>query len=172
MHSLLVDNGRKICAFTGHRPSRIPGSENENAPALRTLHASIDAALRQAVAEGYTVFRSGGAMGFDLWCAETILRIKKEQPSILLHFILPCETQANSWPECWRERYFNALADADEVTYIQTRFNKNCVFRRNRALIDGAHLVIACYDGSPVGGTAYTVQYAEKKLVPIRNIYV
>ena len=160
-----------ICAFTGHRPSRIPGGDNETSPEFQRLRAAIEANIRQAIAEGYTVFRSGGAMGFDLWCAEAVLRIQKEHVHIQLHFILPCETQANDWPECWRERYFDALSKADEITYIQARFDKSCMFRRNRALIDGAHLAIACYNGQPSGGTAYTVAYAKKKDIPIRNLY-
>jgi len=160
-----------ICAFTGHRPPRIPIGHNEKSPAFAALLATIDVSIRQAIAEGHTVFRSGGAMGFDLWCAEAVLRIQKEQPSIRLHFILPCETQANTWPECWRERYFDALTGADDTTYIQARYSADCMPRRNRALVQGAHLVIAYFDGMPTGGTAYTVSYAKKEGVSVRNLY-
>ncbi len=127
--------------------------------------------VRQATTEGCAVFRSGGAMGFDLWAAETVLHLKKEHPHIQLHFILPCETQAIDWPEDWRERYFGALAQADEVTYAQAKYTTDCMFRRNRALVDGAQLVITCYDGRPSGGTAFTVRYAAQKGVPVYNIF-
>ncbi|MCL2544466.1 MAG: DUF1273 domain-containing protein [Clostridia bacterium] len=161
----------KICAFTGHRPSRIPGGHNEKSAAFRRLCTAIEAALRQAVAEGYTVFRSGGAMGFDLWCAEAVLRIQKERAPIQLHFLLPCETQANAWPACWRERYFDALANADKVTYVQARYSAGCMFRRNRALVHGAHLMIAYFDGKARGGTAYTVSHAKKEGLPVWNLF-
>jgi len=162
----------KTCAFTGHRPSRIPGGHDEKSPAFGMLLAAIEASIRQAVAEGCTVFRSGGDKGFDLWCAETVAHIQKEYAHVQRHFILPCETQANTWPECWRERYFNALAGADKVTYVQSRYSKDCVRRQNRALVHGADLVIAYFDGTPTGGTAYTVQFAKKEGVFIRNLYL
>ncbi|MGI6182049.1 MAG: DUF1273 domain-containing protein [Agathobaculum sp.] len=37
------------------------------------------------------------------------------------------------------------------------------MFRRNRWLIDHASFVLAVYNGSPKGGTAYTVNYARQK---------
>jgi len=160
----------QICAFTGHRAKKVLGICNERSPAFLMVHCALEAAILQAAAEGYTIFRSGGAMGMDLWCAEIVLHLKAEYPQLQIHFILPCETQANDWPENWRERYFRALAEADKVTYIQARYTHDCMFRRNRFLVDGAQLVIAYYDGRPTGGTAYTVRYATKKGVPVRNI--
>jgi len=162
----------KTCAFTGHRVEKDPSICNEHYSAFSMHYCALEAAILQAVAEGYTVFRSGGAMGMDLWCAEIVLRLKAEYPQLRIHFILPCETQANDWPESWRERYFDALAEADEVNYIQARYTRDCMFRRNRLLVNGAQLVIACYDGRPTGGTAYTVRYAARKGVPVRNVYL
>ena len=37
------------------------------------------------------------------------------------------------------------------------------MFRRNRWLIDHANFVLAVYNGSAKGGTAYTVNYAHEK---------
>lgn len=157
----------KICAFTGHRPASIP--------ALPGLHAAVEAALeaavRQAVSEGFTLFRSGGAMGVDLWCAQAVVKLQRKCPHIRLHFLLPCETQADHWPECWRERYFDLLAKADEVMYLQGRYSEGCMQRRNRALVNGAHLLMAYYNGGAKGGAAYTVRYAREKGVPVRNLF-
>ena len=44
------------------------------------------------------------------------------------------------------------------------------MLRRNRALLEGAALVIACYNGQEKGGTAYTVRYARHRGVPVRNV--
>lgn len=161
---------KKICAFTGHRPAQIPGGELESSPAFSALYAAIKASIRQAIAQGFTVFRSGGAMGADLWCAQAVLELRRQYPRIRLHFILPCETQANHWPEAWRQRYFDLLSQADEVTYVQARYSRGCMLRRNRALLEGAALVIACYNGQERGGTAYTVRYARHRGVPVRNV--
>lgn len=143
----------KICAFTGHRPNKIPHSDNEKSPAFLALYTIIKAAIRQAITEGFTVFRSGGAMGIDLWCAEAVVSLRREYPHIQLHFILPCETQANRWPECWRERYFDLLSKADDVTYLQAQYSSGCMLRRDRALVDEVGLVIAYYNGE---GTTQT----------------
>ena len=165
------DMEHQTCAFTGHRAEKIPSIGGERATAIPMFYCALEATILRAVAEGYTVFRSGGAMGMDLLGAEIVLRLNAEYPQLQIHFILPCETQANYWPEHWRERYFHALAGADEVTYIQARYTRDCMFRRNRFLVDGAQLVIAYYDGRPTGGTAYTVRYARKKGVPVWNIH-
>lgn len=37
------------------------------------------------------------------------------------------------------------------------------MFRRNRWLIDHANFVLAVYNGSSKGGTAYTINYAYEK---------
>lgn len=110
-------------------------------------------------------------MGIDLWCAESVLRLAQEHPHIELHFILPCETQANRWPESWRERYFNLLSKANQVACLQTQYSSGCMMRRNRALVDGAGLVIAYHNGQDKGGTAYTVRYAEKSGILVKNIF-
>lgn len=45
------------------------------------------------------------------------------------------------------------------------------MMRRNRALVDGAGLVIAYYNGEGKGGTAYTVRYAKKNRVAVLNLF-
>lgn len=67
----------KICAFTGHRPAKIPNGHNEQSPGFQSLHAAIETTIRQAISEGFSIFRSGGAMGFDLWCAKIVLALNR-----------------------------------------------------------------------------------------------
>ena len=53
------------CAFTGHRPNKLPWRYNENTPgcvALRKILAEQIAALAN---NGYTNFLSGMALGVD-----------------------------------------------------------------------------------------------------------
>ena len=42
----------------------------------------------QAIADGYTTFLYGGALGVDTWAAETVLRLRKNLPLTLIA-ILP-----------------------------------------------------------------------------------
>ena len=42
--------------------------------------------------------------------------------------------------------------------------------RRNDYLVDNSALLVAWYDGSPRGGTAYTVKRARRMRMPIINL--
>ena len=156
------------CAITGMRPHKLPFREGDayHIEIMRKMKDEILAAVKR----GYTTFLSGGAMGPDLWYAETVHELKWEYPSIKLALLLPCETQANRWPEHWRERYFNTLAHADDVTYISRAYTPSCMHERNRALVDRSSLLLAVYDSISEGGTKYTMDYAKKRGVEIRQL--
>jgi len=160
------------CAFTGPRPSNLPFACEKNLNAPACLSAQIEGAIKQAVRDGFRIFVSGGAMGSDLWCAQKIIAMKSEISDLQLHFYLPCETQANEWPDDWRECYFDLLAASDHTVYIKHAYTKDCMIRRNRALVDASSRLIAIYDGvKAAGGTAYTVRYAEKSGVRVHRLW-
>lgn len=50
--------------------------------------------LRHLIDHGYIHFCSGGAKGFDLLAARTVLNLKAEFPALSLHMILPFRRQA------------------------------------------------------------------------------
>ena len=107
----------------------------------------IERELREAINDGMYEFRVGMNMGADIWAAERIIALRDKQfPHIRLHCYLPCETQANHWPETWREAYFNCLAVADQVFFLQRRYSKGCVQRRTREMIAGSARLIALHD--------------------------
>lgn len=152
------------CAFAGLRPHKLPFEEGGDY--FNMLNKVMKCTVEEAIDKGYTTFLSGGAMGADLWFAEIVLELRKENPALRLICILPCETQANSWPEPWRDRYFSVCAASDDVEYISHPYTKSCYFERNRALIDRSSLLIALHGRSTRGGTAYTIAYAKEKNVP------
>ena len=88
--------------------------------------------------------------------------MKKENPALKLHCILPCEGQADGWAASARERYFSILEQADEVVYVSRKYRKGCMLERNRYLVDHAACLLAVYNGERRGGTAMTVRYAQK----------
>ncbi|MDD3228328.1 MAG: SLOG family protein [Oscillospiraceae bacterium] len=146
------------CAFTGHRPSSY--RFHPDCASIKILMTTQIGAL---IGNGVRTFLTGMAAGADIWGAELVLRFKKEYPDIRLIAVLPCESQADKWSVELRERYFNILAECDETVYISRHYTKDCMFRRNRWLIDHASFVLAIDNGSPRGGTAYTVNYARQK---------
>ena len=83
-----------------------------------------------------------------------------EDPDIQLITVVPHEGQANNWTEAWRERYFRILEYSSDVVTLESHYSSGCYHARNRYLVDHADSVLALYNGSPTGGTAYTVKYA------------
>ena len=154
----------KTLTFTGHRPESLPFGENElSASAIRIKTLLADEIMRCA-AQGYDTFLAGGARGGDILFAEQVLFVKGlEYPDIQLITIVPHEGQANHWTEAWRERYFRILEYSSDVITLESRYSSGCYHARNRYLVDHADSVLALYNGSPTGGTAYTVKYAYQR---------
>ncbi|NBH80471.1 DUF1273 family protein [Clostridiaceae bacterium] len=150
------------CAFTGHRPKKFSWGYNEADARCVALKKALAAEIAKLVDTGYTRFYSGMAEGADTWAALTVLALKKENPALKLHCVLPCEGQADGWSASARERYFSILEQADEVVYVNREYSKNCMLERNRYLVDHAVCLLAVYNGEWRGGTAMTVRYARK----------
>lgn len=151
------------CAFTGHRPGSFHFGDNEEHPDCRRIKRVMRSQITSLIENGVTTFLTGMALGVDLWGAELILELKKRRPGLQLIAAIPCEGQANHWSAEQQERYFNILHRCDEIVLISHHYTRDCMFRRNRWLVDHADFVLAVYNGAPTGGTAYTVRYACKK---------
>ena len=152
----------RCCAFTGHRPKKFPWGYNEADTRCVTLKRAIDEEIAKLVEAGYTDFFSGMAEGADTWAALAVLALKKGNPALRLHCVLPCEEQADRWSASARELYFSILEQSDEVVYVNREYSKNCMLKRNRCLVDHAACLLAVYNGEWRGGTAMTVRYALK----------
>ncbi len=152
----------KNCAFTGHRPKKFPWGYNETDARCIALKQALAGEIAKLVNGGYTDFFSGMAEGNDTWAALAVLTLKKENPALRLHCILPCEGQADGWSASARERYFSILERADEVVYVSRGYHEGCMLERNRYLVDHAACLLAVYNGEWRGGTAMTVRYARK----------
>ncbi len=118
--------------------------------------------IAKLVNAGYTDFLPGMAEGTDTWAALAVLALKKENPGLKLHCVLPCEGQADKWSASARELYFSILEQADSVVYVSREYSKNCMLKRNRYLVDHAACLLAVYNGEQQGGTAMTLRYARK----------
>lgn len=152
----------RCCAFTGHRPRKFPWGYNEADARCVALKETLAKEIAKLVDAGYTDFLSGMAEGTDTWAALTVLALKKENPALKLHCVLPCEGQADGWLASARERYFSILGQADEVVYVSREYHDGCMLERNRYLVDHAACLLAVYNGEWRGGTAMTVRYARK----------
>lgn len=152
----------KVCAFTGHRPKSFPWKYDESAPDCILLKEVLAEQIKTLVDRGVTDFLSGMAQGVDLWCSEIVLVLKKKNPALMLHCILPCKGQESKWTASTQERYHSILRQADEVVYVGQEYSRECMLKRNRYLVDHSSLLLAVYNGTRRSGTGATVRYAQQ----------
>lgn len=152
----------KVACFSGHR--KLPQD-------IIVLKADLKNAIIGLINCGVTFFGSGGALGFDLLAAETVLQLKEEYPNIRIIMVLPCppEQQSLKWNEEQRKQYQTILKQADKVRILSPRYTNSCMFERNRHLVDNSAYLI-CYLREQHGGTFYTVNYAKKQGLKILSL--
>ena len=143
----------KTCCFTGHRD--IPRA------VYSSLSRELDAVVRALIGKGVRFFGAGGALGFDMLAAETVLRLRQIYPQIRLILVLPCRDQTQGWRQEDVARYEGIKEQADKVVYTSERYTPGCMHRRNRHLVEHSSVCVAyCIRSS--GGSAYTVEYARQ----------
>lgn len=150
------------CCFTGHRPDKLPWGLDENSAECRKLRIEITIQLEALHSAGVTHFISGMALGCDLLFAEAVLAMREEYDDVTLEAAVPCDSQANSWPEEQKERYNAILSSCDTVTFVQHQYTPGCMLRRNRYMVDSSSVLLACFNGSS-GGTMNTLLYARRQ---------
>ena len=151
----------KTVCFTGHR----------TIPMLKKwkIEKKLKDTLEALIEEGYCYFGAGGALGFDTIAAQTVLGLKKKHPEIKLILVLPCKNQTRGWEEKDVSVYESIIEQADKVVYTQEHYDRGCMFKRNRHLVDNSSVCVA-YLTEEKGGTAYTVNYANQKGIKVINI--
>lgn len=150
------------CAFSGHRPNKLPWRGNETDPRCKALKAALEAQITAQIEVGCTEFLSGMALAVDTWAAEIVLKLREENPALHLHCILPCADQDAKWSASARGWYHAILEQADSIVRVSRENTKNCMLERNQFLVRYAPTLIAVYNGEPRGGTAATIRYARK----------
>lgn len=126
------------------------------------LKAFLTEQITALTETGMTDFYSGGADGVDCWAALIVLDLRKKNPALNLHLILPYEGQADKWSASAQERYRFILSQADSLEYVSHDYYDGCMLDRNHRLVDVADVLLAVYNGERRGGTAATVRYARK----------
>lgn len=153
----------KSCCFTGHR--HVPSQE---APALRErLRREI---ARLAGEKQVRDFLAGGAVGFDTMAAQEVVAAREESPGLRLVLVLPCMGQESLWPRREAAVYRTLLRQADEIVYTGEVYQKGCMFRRNRYLVDHSAYCLCYLRDTARGGTAYTVRYARQQGLCVTNL--
>lgn len=151
----------QTCCFTGHRD--VPTELKPD------IVKQLECILRNLIGKGIRYFGCGGARGFDLMAADIVLQLKKEFPHIRLIMVLPCQNQTRGWRGEDLRHYERVLSQADKVVYVQEEYTPGCMQKRNRHLVNNSSVCVA-YCTRRYGGTAYTVEYADRKNVTVIGV--
>ena len=150
----------KTCCFTGHR------TLYEN---IKTIKCNLKKEIVNLVKKDVIYFGAGGALGFDTLAAQTVIELKQTYPQIKLILILPCKNQALNWLEEDIYHYEYLKSKADKIVILSHKYYNGCMQARNRHMVNHSKYII-CYKRKESGGTAYTVNYANKKGLTIIKI--
>lgn len=153
----------RTCCFTGHRDLPMNGQKEIGAKLEQTIINLIDRGIR--------FYGAGGARGFDTLAAQSVLKLKTNYPNIKLILVLPCLTQTRGWGAKDIAEYEHIKAQADKVVYTSQEYTEGCMQKRNRHLVNHSSVCV-CYLMKNSGGTAYTVDYAEKNRLEIINLAI
>ncbi|HJG86453.1 SLOG family protein [Pseudoflavonifractor capillosus] len=159
------------CCFTGHRPDKLPWRDDEWDPRCLALKERLAAALEEAYDKGMRHFICGMARGADFYFCEAALALRDRRSGVTVEAALPCEEQAARWKERDRNRYFRLVAQCDYETMVQHHYDRGCMLRRDRYMVDRSAMIIAVY-GGVLGGTMYTLSYAMKKGLELKILDV
>ena len=152
----------RACAFTGHRPKKLPWRYDEGDPACVALKNLLAEKIGELAEQGVRHYLSGGAEGTDMYCSLAVLALRDKLPDIKLHCILPCKSQAKKWSLTSQKTYYEILDQADSIVYVNREETRACMLERNRFLVAYSSILLAVHNGDYRSGTAATVRYARK----------
>ena len=155
-----------VC-FTGHRSINEPAND---------LCWKIETAIVKAIQEfNVTDFYAGGAIGFDMLAAISVIHMKEKYDHIRLHLVLPCPTNIMTvkWSNEDKAMLDELFYFIESVTVISDRYYDGCMRDRNQRLVDLANKLCICYwnENNFRSGTGQTVRMAERKGLLIKNLY-
>lgn len=162
MQNIIIDKSKTI-AFTGHR--------NITANNLLPLKEELTHVLIEQYNNGYRTFITGGAMGFDLLAAETVLHLQETFTDIQLLITVPYAGHHLYFTDNEIERYADVAEKATSNIILSSHYYEDCFLRRNDYILEHSSLLIAYYGQSFYSGTGYTVRRAEANKIPIINLF-
>ena len=116
------------CAFTGHRPEKVIGSEGKIIVELRKE-------ILKAIDEGYRVFLTGMSRGVDLWAADIVIELRRYNKDLKLMCVIPFEGMEDRWPVDWKKHYNLVRKQADWVQILSDRYSPDVYQKRSIAYI-------------------------------------
>ena len=158
-------------SFTGNRT--LTTSDNRpDANLENVIRTELSLCLEDCYREGKTNFISGMAIGWDMLCAEEVLKLREQHSDIRLIIAIPFQGQELLYSEKDKHRYKAIFEAADHKEFITDGdYDKEAYHKRNDWMIANSSEIIAYDSGRPRSGTASTVRKARLSGVEVLNIY-
>lgn len=121
----------------------------------------LEQKILKLVSLGVTRFFTGGALGFDTFAAQVVLRLRDEHPEIRHILVLPSPEQSAKWPAPAVAVYESLKSRSNEVICTSDSASRGHIFKCYRFMIDSADYCL-CYLAKASGYPAQAVRYAEK----------
>ena len=168
-----IDPARAV-SFSGHRPERLPGNGDPDAPGAQRLAAVLQKEITAAIERGMTAFLHGCMAGFDIFAIEQVIALKAEYPHIQIISVAPYKAEFFTREKCWTPNWISrarAVFDQHDIgVRVAERYRSGIYFARNDILVAYSSELI-CYHDDGRGGTAYTVNKAIEKGLTVHNLY-
>lgn len=161
----------QVVAFTGHRKERILQGCGNNPQVLAWIKEMVVELVTELYGQGYTVYYTGMANGFDMIAAEAVLQVREEYESIMLMAAVPFRKQPLWFDAEDQLLYAGLLEKMDRVVMVSENYHKGCYLRRDEYMVRKADILIAYWDLEPKGGTFYTINKALESGKQVINIY-
>ncbi len=163
---------KTTCGFTGHRPAKLPWRHDEHDPTCIAFRETLKETVVDLIRSGTRRFICGMAEGCDTLFAETILALRDDYTYLTLEAALPCDNQTMWWDLEHIQRYNYIISQCDDIHVTSHQYTIDCMWLRNKYLVNQSDILLAATNGMNYGGTAQTIQYAKKMGVPIIEIDV
>jgi len=139
-------------AFTGHRPNKIGGYDDNN-PKRRAIKKAINGIL---IRLSPTFVITGGALGIDIDAAREAYKL-----GIPYSVVAPCRNHSSKWNQHAQKRYDIMCKLAYKHIINDVKYSPYAMQERNKQMVDECDVLVAVLDGTS-GGTANCVEYATK----------
>lgn len=153
------------CAFTGHRPEKLPFGRDESDSRCLALKKEIQNQVLRLIDNGVHTFITGCAQGVDTWAGEIVFEIMgapQYKANVNLYGFVPYEDQSSKWPEDEAQRWLELHQKCTKVHFIQRKYTPGCFYLRNRRMVEQSQWLLAVADrySHLICGTRYTIEYA------------
>lgn len=162
-------NKFNTCCFIGDGIQNNLFLFEEESPYYKDIKLKIEKNVVYLIEKLFvTNFLSGMDIGFEQWCAETILEKKENYPHITLEGVLPYEMHSINWTRAQRNNYYSIMGKSDREVLLQYHYTDDCIKKRNQYMINKSKYIIYFQYGT--SNIDNSVLYAKSKGRVVINI--